>query len=194
MGPGLWADGGNIGLRYESNRITDNWRAGIQHEISYDATVWHNYVEGNGRRPRGWAWDGGIQIQSSGGIRLIDIAHNVVRNNANGIVLIDSGDRERENPKPGGPHVVENVWVHDNQVTMVGPQVTGAVEDRGDPDIYRSNNRFDANTYYLDSLSAPHFAWGGEDLAWSSWRGTGEGNDLAGHAVVIGRAPPGELR
>jgi parallel beta-helix repeat protein len=194
MGPGLWADGGNIDLRYESNRVTDNWRAGIQHEISYDATVRHNYIEGNGRRPRGWAWDGGIQIQSSGGTGLIEVAHNVVRNNANGIVLIDSGDRDHENPKPGGPHVVENVWVHDNHITMVGRQLTGAVEDRGDPDIYRSNNRFDANTYYLDSLSAAHFAWRGESLSWSGWRGLGEGNDLAGQAVSIDSHTTSEMR
>ena len=50
---------------------------------------------GNGRSHKGWAWEAGIQIQSSGGAQLIDIAYNVVENNANGITLIDSGGRER---------------------------------------------------------------------------------------------------
>lgn len=186
LGPGLWADGGNIDVRYAYNKITDNWRAGIQHEISYDATIEHNVISGNGRRPRGWAWDAGIQIQSSGGTGLIEIAHNVVERNANGITLIDSGDREREKPMPHGPHVVRNVWIHHNEITMVGRQTTGAVEDSGDPTVYTGNNRFDANTYYLDSLSAPHFTWAGEDVGWSRWRGIG-GNDLVGRAVLIGR-------
>jgi parallel beta helix pectate lyase-like protein len=39
MGPGLWADGGNIDTTYEYNKIVDNWCAGITHEISYDATI-----------------------------------------------------------------------------------------------------------------------------------------------------------
>ena len=48
VGPGLWADGGNIDTSYTYNKITDNGSAGIQHEISYDATIMHNEVSGNG--------------------------------------------------------------------------------------------------------------------------------------------------
>ena len=107
MGPGLWADGGNIDTTYEYNKIADNWCAGIQHEISYDATIRHNEISGNGRRHKGWAWDAGIQIQSSGGTKLIDIAYNVVTGNANGITVLDSGGRAREQPAPHGAHIVQ---------------------------------------------------------------------------------------
>ncbi|MFC5993670.1 right-handed parallel beta-helix repeat-containing protein [Pseudonocardia hispaniensis] len=181
MGPGLWADGGNIDMTYEYNRIDDNWGAGIQHEISYDALIRYNDINRNGRRHKGWAWEAGIQIQSSGGIDRIEVAHNVVRHNANGITLIDSGDRTWERPAPHGPHVVRNVWVHDNVVTMVEDSTTGAVEDTGDRGIFTTrNNRFDANTYYLPALTGPYFSWFGEDMEWSRWRGSGSGNDVNG--------------
>jgi parallel beta-helix repeat protein len=187
-GPGLWTDGGNKDTHYEYNEVTDNWGAGIQHEISYDATIRHNEISGNGRRHKGWAWEAGIQIQSSGGTRLIEIASNVVKDNANGITLIDSGKRAGERPAPHGPHVVQNVWVHDNTITMSAGQTTGAVEDTGDPGIFtRNHNRFEGNTYYLQSLKEPYFSWGNAELDWSQWRAPGSGNDVSGRAAL--RAP-----
>ena len=121
MGPGFWDDGGNIYTTYEYNKIVNNWGAGIQHEISYDATIEHNEISGNGfGTHQGWAWDAGIQIQSSGGTKLIEIADNMVVNNYNGITLLDSGNRAWDQPAPHGPHIVQNVWVHDNTISMSG--------------------------------------------------------------------------
>lgn len=189
-GPGLWADGGNLDTVYEYNRIVDNGQAGIQHEISYDAIIRFNEVVGNGRRHKGWAWDAGIQIQSSGGLKLIEIAHNVVTDNANGITLIQGGHREWEDPAPHGPHIVRNVWVHDNAVTMATGQTTGAVEDVGDPSIFGAgNNRFDANGYYLPALDGAYFVWGGDDLSWDRWRGSGAGNDRNGWVAPLAQKP-----
>jgi hypothetical protein len=188
MGPGLWADGGNIDTVYERNRVTDNWKAGIQHEISYDAVIVYNEVTGNGRMHKGWAWDAGIQIQSSGGNALIEIAYNLVADNANGIALIESGDRAWEDPAPHGQHTVRNVWVHDNDIWMAEGETSGIVDDIGDQAVYNSNNnRFDKNRYYLDSLSGSHFAWGGIDMGWSGWRGSGVGQDRNGRADVVSR-------
>lgn len=187
-GPGLWADGGNINTTYEYNKIDDNWCAGIQHEISYDAVIRHNEISGNGRRHKGWAWDAGIQIQSSGGTRLIDIAYNVVTGNANGITVLDSGGRAMEQPAPHGPHIVQNVWIHENTITMLAGEATGAVEDTGNAGIFTTNhNRFDANTYYLDSLTDPHFFWAYAKIDWIHWRGSGNGNDLNGSAQLVSR-------
>jgi parallel beta-helix repeat protein len=185
FGPGLWADGGNIDTTYEYNKVTDNWGAGIQHEISYDAVIRHNEISGNGRRHKGWAWEAGIQIQSSGGITLIEIAYNFVKGNANGITLIDSGGRALDRPVPHGPHVVQNVWVHDNTITMSAGETTGAVQDTGDRRIYTSNhNRFEANRYHLHSLTDPVFSWADTDMDWSRWRSLGDGNDLNGEAEL----------
>jgi parallel beta-helix repeat protein len=184
MGPGLWSDGGNIDTTYEANKISDNWHAGIQHEISYDAVIRYNEISGNGRVHKGWVWDAGIQIQSSGGLRRIDVAHNVVAGNANGIVVIDSGGRALEEPAPHGPHTVQNVWVHDNKVTMFPGETTGAAEDTDDPGIFTTNNnRFDRNTYYLQDLSEPCFAWTEGDLDWIRWQALG--NDVNGRAQLL---------
>lgn len=185
MGPGLWTDTGNIDTRYEYNKISGNWGAGIQHELSYDATIRYNEISGNGRRHKGWAWEAGVQIQSSGGTRSIEIAYNVVKDNANGITLLDSGNRAGELPAPYGPHVVQNVWVHHNTITMSAGQMTGAVMDTGDWDIFDKNsNRFDTNTYYLHSLSEPQFAWNNTELSWSEWQGLENGNDINGRAQL----------
>jgi hypothetical protein len=188
LGPGLWADGGNIDTSYERNRIVNNWKAGIQHEISYDAVIRYNEVSGNGRMHKGWAWEAGIQIQSSGGNALIEIAYNVVANNANGITLIESGDRASEDPAPHGPHTLRNVWVHDNIIWMSEGETTGVVDDTDDPAVYTdNNNRFDKNAYYLGSLAATHFAWRGVDMGWSDWQGSMAGQDANGWADVVSR-------
>jgi parallel beta-helix repeat protein len=184
MGPGLWADGGDIDTTYKYNLIEDNWGAGIQHEISYDATIENNEISGNGfRLHQGWAWDAGIEIQSSGGIRLIEIAHNVVVHNYNGITLLDSGHRANERPRPYGPHILENVWVHNNTIAVFAGEITGAVQDRHDPAVFTSHhNRFDSNTYYVDSLTSPHFSWDNADMGWVRWGAYG--NDPHGQVEL----------
>lgn len=184
MGPGLWDDGGNIDTTYEYNKIAGNWGAGIQHEISYDATIKYNEISGNGfRMHTGWAWDAGIEIQSSGGTKLIEVADNVVVANYNGITVIDSGDRAGEQPAPYGPHLVQNVWVHDNTIAMFAGEITGAVEDDHDSAIFTTDHiRFDANTDYVDSLTGPHFSWDDVDVGWIRWRGYG--NDPHGRAEL----------
>ena len=47
-GPGLWTDHDNRDVLYERNRVVGNAGAGIFHEISYDAVIRDNVVEGNG--------------------------------------------------------------------------------------------------------------------------------------------------
>ena len=182
-GPGLWDDGGNIDTTYEYNLIVNNWGAGIQHEISYDATIANNQISGNGfRLHNGWGWDAGIQIQSSGGTKLIDIVNNVVVDNYNGITLLDSGDRASNRPAPHGPHILQNVWVHGNTITSFTGQ-TGAFQDRNDPAVFTANhNRFDANLYYVGSLTGPRFSWANADMGWERWRGYG--NDPHGRVQL----------
>jgi parallel beta helix pectate lyase-like protein len=181
-GPGLWTDGGNLRTTYEYNVVTDNDGAGIQHEISYDATIRYNEVADNGRVHKGWAWEAGIQIQSSGGTcGQIDVAHNTVTGGANGIVLIESGDRANEDPAPHGPHLVRNVHVHDNTVTLSPGGTSGAVEDIDDQTVFDAGgNRFESNTYRLPTPDGSYFSWDGADLSWQQWRGSGTGNDLDG--------------
>ncbi|WP_181784344.1 right-handed parallel beta-helix repeat-containing protein, partial [Pseudonocardia pini] len=186
-GPGLWTDGGNIRTTYAFNIVADNDGAGIQHEISYDALVTGNEISRNGRVHKGWAWEAGIQIQSSGGIGgRIEVVGNRVTGGPNGITLIEGGDRADEWPAPFGPHLVRNVWVHDNVVVVAPGGTSGAVEDIDDPTVFAGgNNRFEANTYYVPSLDGEHFVWDGTEMPWSVWRGSGGGNDLTGRVLTI---------
>lgn len=192
VGPGIWTDGGALDTTYEYNEVRDNWSAGLIHEISYDASIRHNEISGNGKRGKGWAWDAGIIIQSSGGIELIDVSGNSVASNSNGITVVaDSAtpgrDRSQESPMPHGAHVVQNVRVYDNVLTMFEGQVTGVFEDTGDQGIFTARRvHFDANTYHLGSSSTePHFAWAGANVDWTGWRGVG--NDLNGSATATCR-------
>jgi len=194
LGPGLWDDGGNVDTTYQYNLIVANSGAGIQHEISYDATITYNLIAGNGfGMHQGWAWDAGIQIQSSGGARRIDVADNVVTGNYNGITVIDSGARAHDQPAPYGPHVVRNVRVHDNVIVMSGTAVTGAVEDDSNSAIFNADrNRFSANTYYLGSVTASHFSWADADVNWEQWLAFG--NDRRGRAEPLSSAAGGSFR
>jgi hypothetical protein len=186
LGPGLWADGGNIRTAYLYNVIAGNWGAGIQHEISYDAVIRHNEISGNGRSGKGWVWGAGVQIQSSGGNELIEVAYNVVRDNANGVTVVDSGDRGGESPAPHGRHVVRNVWVHDNTITLRAGQLTGTAAD-GPTAVFTDGQRisFDHNTYRLDPPSGRFFAWGHEELDWQAWRELGPCHDGNGRVEPL---------
>lgn len=70
---------------------------------------------------------------------------------------------------------------------MLAGEATGAVEDTGNPDIFATNhNRFDANTYHLDSLVDRAFS-GYVEVDWIRWHGSGNGNDLNGRAQLVSR-------
>ena len=171
-GPGLWTDTDNVYTTYDSNTVTKNWGAGIFHEISYSATISNNIVNGNGvGESNGWLWDAGIQISSSGGQSAatpIAIYGNTLTNNYDGIGLL------QQNRGSGalGPYLVQNVDVHDNNVTM-SRGATGVVEDDGDNGIWTRNNTFSHDTYQVTSPSGSWFSWGGLRVGWSAWRALG---------------------
>ncbi|MFC7663584.1 right-handed parallel beta-helix repeat-containing protein [Methylorubrum suomiense] len=74
-GYGLWTDINNINTLYEGNTVANNLSGGINHEISYAATIRDNVLTGNGGEGVGWLWNGGIQIQNS---KNVDVYRNYV--------------------------------------------------------------------------------------------------------------------
>jgi parallel beta-helix repeat protein len=100
-GDGLWTDIDNIHTLIEGNTITNNERNGIKHEISYDATIRKNRIDGNGAS--------GIFINSSSNVRVFD---NRLYDNGSGIDLVQQ-DRGEGN---WGPHLLADTKVYDNEV------------------------------------------------------------------------------
>jgi parallel beta-helix repeat protein len=94
-GHGLWTDIDNINTLYEGNRVEDNTRSGIFHEISYRAVIRGNTARRNGATGAQWVDGAGILVNSS---RDVEIAGNTVEDNLNGIAAVQSGERGRTAP------------------------------------------------------------------------------------------------
>jgi hypothetical protein len=130
-GPGLWTDTSNVGTTYEANVVTRNTDAGILHETSFQAVIHGNLVSGNGGTdPTGGWGPSGIEIASSPGV---EIDHNTVTGNANGIVVTQQ--LRQDSSSPLGPHELRDISIHDNTVMMT-KGVTGMVNDTGDSSYY----------------------------------------------------------
>jgi parallel beta-helix repeat protein len=170
-GPGLWADFDNDGTLYDGNTVEDNAWAGIFHEISYAAVIRNNIVRRNGLQdPRGWYWRAGILIAASSNV---EIDGNTLEGNAHAIV----GIQQNRGSGSQGPWLIQNLWVHDNTIT-VGAYQVGLVTDTGDNAIFTSrNNHFDQNTYNIGSSTRP-FIWMNGSRTDSEWRAFGQ--DLSG--------------
>ena len=176
-GPGLWTDIDNIQTLYENNLAEDNYAPpgstsaapGIFHEISYSAIIRYNTVRRNGVGFDSWGWGAGILLAASGGTG-IEIYGNILENNKDGIMLI------QQNRGSGlyGPHLVQNVDVHDNAIRMTEGW-TGAVQDIDSP-IYTAHNRFHGNSYTLGP-NARYFTWMDLVLDESKWRSYGQDED-----------------
>ena len=65
------------------NRVEDNVRMGILHEISYAIVIRNNTVRRNGFGLSSWVWGAGIVISSSSNA---EVYGNIVEDNAGGIV------------------------------------------------------------------------------------------------------------
>ena len=165
-GPGLWADISARNMLFANNTIVGNAKAGIYYEISYDAVIRDNYIEGNGFGFDPWLWGGGIVISSSPNV---EIYGNTVVNNADGIGAVEQN--RSNDPAPFGPLRIENLYVHHNTVTM-SQGLTGVAQDVGNKAVFQSrNNRFEDNVYNIGSGS--FFEWDNRQMSYSSWQGYG---------------------
>ncbi len=167
IGPGLWTDINNIHTLYENNVVEDNTQMGIFHEISYDAIIRNNIVRRNGAGFSTYIFGAGILIAAS---QNVEVYGNTLEGNADGIGAIQQNRPEM--PSAYGPHIVVNLYVHDNDVTMTEGW-TGAVQDVGDNAIFSSrNNRFLANTYHVSGV-AQLFTWDNQELTLAQWQAKG---------------------
>ena len=168
-GPGLWTDVNNIYTLYENNRVEDNERGGIVHEISYDATIRGNTVRrnGSGRDFPHWTTGAGIEVISS---RNVEVDGNTVEDNWQGITALDDHRGSGNN----GPWTIVNLNVHHNvirsRIDDDGAGRIGIIDMKGTAAfLTTSNNRFQQNTYSLGERRL-YFLWMGREVDEGEWR------------------------
>jgi len=160
-GSGLWTDHNNVGTVYEGNTVINNYGPGIFHEISYDAVIRNNRVEGNGFKES----KSGIKISSSSNV---EIYGNTLKNNNGGIYV----SQKNRGSGSKGTFEVKNLWVHDNSITFSSGFHGFRVHDGGDAYYNNKNNRFDRNNYNIHN-SEPFF-WMGDRRSAQEWKSFGQ--------------------
>ena len=170
QGHGLWTDIDNVNTLYEANRVEDNTRSGIFHEISYRAVIRGNVARRNGGAGAVWVDGAGILVNSS---RDVEVHDNVVEGNLNGIAAVQS----TRGAGARGAYELAGLHVHHNTVVMAQGR-SGVVQNAGSQAVFTSMGvRFEANRYTLGSAAKP-FAWKDATHDPSGWKSFG--HDVAG--------------
>ena len=188
-GAGFWTDWDNIWTLYWYNKSLNDG-TGIEHEISYNASIIGNDIENTGGSSvwtacLGWyVTCGCIQIENSGGVSppslyagQIEIANNVLKPGSSGrSISMRNQNRGNGADIELTPLVLKNIWIHDNFIDMSGSGVTGQVgvgNDRADTAVWANSNiKWDHNTYKLNS-AAP-FMWQNANNNFATWQRYGQ--------------------
>ncbi len=172
-GIGMWSDIAEYDRRITGNRIRDNAADGIRYEISYQAVIEQNVVEGNGygtgRGSGGSLWDGGgINVNTSAGVQ---VRGNLVKANRNGISI----QSRTRGDGPRGAYVLADVVIEGNLVVMDDATAsTGVVENKGSP-TQAGAVTFRRNSYQVDGKT--RFAYRGKTMTWNEWQQAGFDQD-----------------
>ena len=90
--------------------------------------------------------------------------------------------RRNDSPSKYGPHELDNIIIHDNDMTMTD-NLTGMVDDTGDKNLYSRNIRFSNNTYRLANEDGRYFAWADDHVSRTTWQAIG--HDTTGKFLTI---------
>lgn len=163
-GPGLWTDGDNVNAVYEHNVIANNDGPGIQHEISYRATIHNNVVYGNGRTPHVWGWGAQILVQNSRDVRVFENSISVP-DGGNGVVMME----QKREISVFGPHITRDNSVYENRITMDGERgiACALLTDNPERHVEEHGNACDHNQYYGPSPTGHYWVWQPSDTALS---------------------------
>jgi parallel beta-helix repeat protein len=159
LGKGIWMDIDNRYCVIDSNTVSRNLEAGIFHEIGQDCRITGNTVIGNGALRNDAGSGAGIIVANS---IHVEIDHNQVLDNGNGIVARNDGTRGTSSWPNVGPYVLQDVRVHDNTIRMsVSGSFSGAWDGSGTGSAFSAATgvKFYANTYALVG-SGSYFKWG----------------------------------
>jgi parallel beta-helix repeat protein len=164
-GAGLWTDHDNFNVVIEGNTIENNEGPGVFHEVSCDAVIRNNVIRNN----RVW---GNVYISNS---RNTEVYGNTVEGHG---IFGNVDNRPETGANCSGAFVVENLWVHDNTLTLTSTRM-GLRQQVGDQGYFTSrNNRFETNHYDVADPAGAYWMWMDGTRTWAQWRGYGQ--DLNG--------------
>jgi Right handed beta helix region/Abnormal spindle-like microcephaly-assoc'd, ASPM-SPD-2-Hydin len=194
-GPGLITDGDSANVLYELNHTKNNWNAGIQHEISWNAIIRNNLLEdetvANPTSSNSSLWaHSAIRILNSSNV---EIYGNTITNSSNGICgVLDTRGDSSHSPHTGQPYLLQNLDVHDNTFSAITYDAAGIVRSSSfDTSVYTSwNNHFAGDSYDLADPSGSIFIWMDSSgkhayvtVTWAAWQAFG--NDVEGSLQLL---------
>src|SRR5262245_37285520 len=158
-GSGIWSDIDSINTLVENNVVVHNTINGISYEISYNAIIRNNTLEGNGYGDtRGWGWGSEINVQNSSGVQVYGNKVDMT-GGGNGIVLI----QQNRGSGAYGTYTTTNNQIHDNIIVdHDGHGYIGGFSDYNTSGMLHGGNTWSNNQYYL-SDSGGRFQWGGSE-------------------------------
>ena len=179
-GAGLWWDGYNTNAQVYGNHIYNNTNWGILWELSYGgARIHDNTLTNNGAGGANFFNNVQLLISCSDAtVGGIEIYQNTIDGTAYPLGLLNHS---------GHPTRTRNVYVHDNVMTLRASTTRmGAYAANGLTEFFSAaaNNRFDHNTYRVPNTAGAYWAWNGQTLTWSQWRGFGL--DANGTVQLVG--------
>lgn len=164
-GFGIWFDHDNERSLIENNLVENNDYAGIYHEVNPSGEIRGNTVTDNGwGPPAGTFSTAGIGIANS---MNVEVHGNTLSGNRHGIM----GVEQDRSAVANGPWHTENLWVHDNDVTMQSGG-SGLRNSGGNGQVHTSNNRFDNNVYRVTGNASPF--WRDSPVDAATWTGSGQ--------------------
>ena len=178
-GPSFWTDFNNIYTIYWFNKSRNDTN-GIEHEISFDASIIGNDLQDMGSQsyqsncPNSYFTCAGVAIENSGGSTgsragMIEIANNTIKPGQYGraIAFREQNRGSCQCLYSADPSwVVRNVWVHHNTVDVANglsnePMIGGVVDTGNQQMFYSRNIKFDYNDY--TGFGTTHF------FTWRNW-------------------------
>jgi parallel beta-helix repeat protein len=165
-GQGIWSDGNVHGALYEGNLIENNWGAGIDHEISWDATIRNNTLRNNMKFELNLGkscWHG-AQIVVTNSQNLTITGNTVEAVGVNAICLANTTRSEGS----VFPQSLANISVANNVVKFRGVVSIGVVGDTPPSGI-----SFSGNTYYIDVPTNRDWNFLGLKT-WQQWQAAGQ--------------------
>lgn len=170
IGDGFWTDIDNTGCLYEGNKVTDNSKHGIQHEISFDCVLRNNFVANNKgaqifiQNSQGLATEG-IKVQDN---TVIVGSNNdwgiAVQNDRRGYSDGFKMDRIAKNVLVSGNHAYY-LRTNDENNKLVAGFFGGSKDNPSYPNPFnfeftKDTIKFVQNYYYLSNLNLKAFSWG----------------------------------